>query len=86
MHVRIKMEKEIINCEEKITSLERDSEGLMFAGRNGSADCLSLEKMKRRESRIKDSMDYRECIPCDKCSGGVEVRGFYKSGKEKIIK
>lgn len=79
------MEEEPIVCEEKIPSIEIEPEGMMYAGRNGGVDSVSLLKTRNREKRIKETYDYRECIPCEKCNGFIEIRGFNQRGKEKVL-
>ena len=85
MYTTNDMEQETIECEERIPQLEESEGGVMFAGRTGQVDCISLEKMQKRTERVKSANDYRECIPCEKCGGSIEIRGFFKNGQEKRI-
>ena len=85
MHIAHAMGNETILCEERINPLEEDESGMMFAGRVGETDYQSLMLRRERTRRLQESNDYRACIPCDRCGSGVEIRGFTKAGKEKLI-
>jgi len=79
------MEEETIECEIERGLPVEEGEELMFAGRTGEADYKSLAARRKRTDGMLKRLDYRECIPCDRCMHCIELRGFKKSGTEIVI-
>lgn len=62
-----------------------DGEGILCPGIYGGTDMKAMADRQRRLNSYKKRMEYRECVPCDRCCTCIEMRGFYPNGKERII-
>lgn len=65
--------------------LREEGAGVMAGGIKGGGDEASLADRMRRVQQQRRTMDYRECVPCDRCGNCQEIRRFTKSGEERVL-
>ena len=61
-----------------------EGQGYAYGGIHGDRTSEAYATRRAKVSSYKSRIDLRECIPCDRCSYCLEIRGFHKSGKECI--
>jgi hypothetical protein len=62
--------------------LPYEGSGLLAAGLTGSTSASALMERQSKVAEYKDRMDFREVVPCDKCSCCMELRGFTVEGRD----
>jgi hypothetical protein len=65
--------------------LPYEGSGLLAAGLNGSTSASALMERQSKVAEYKDRMDFREVVPCDKCSCCMELRGFTVEGRDVCL-
>ena len=58
--------------------------GYCYAGIYGGTDMAAMADRQTRVERYSERENYRECVPCDRCTYAIELRKFMKSGEEKL--
>lgn len=61
-----------------------EGEGLLYAGIHGETDPDSLTDRQNRVDGYKKRLEYRPCVSCDRCMLCIELRGFTRSGEERV--
>ena len=63
----------------------RIGDGIIAAGARGEGEGIFISDRARKKQYYQGRVDYRECIPCDRCGNCFELRGFTKAGKEGVV-
>ena len=81
------MENEVSEIVEVKPSIpERiDGDGVCAAGIHGGIDAAAMMDRAKRTRNFRGRIDFRECIPCDRCGNCLEMRRFDKKGKDVIL-
>ena len=58
---------------------------LCYAGIYGGTDAAAMMDRQKRVEGYKERVQYRECIPCERCSHCLELRNFSKGGEERLV-
>lgn len=66
------------------TIREPEGDGMMFAGIYGDTTMEAMADRRRRKEGYRERVNFRECIPCDRCGHCLEIRGFFRNGKEYV--
>lgn len=59
-----------------------EGSGLIAAGIDGSTSAAALLDRQSRVAEFQERLDYREVVPCEKCSNCIELRGFTPNGTD----
>lgn len=58
---------------------------LCYAGIYGGTDAAAMMDRQKRVEGYKGRVNYRVCIPCERCTRCIELRNFSKGGEERLI-
>ena len=73
---------EIVEVPETVR--ESEGEGYAFAGIYGDTSVDAMTDRQKRKEGYRERVKFRECVSCDRCGHCLEIRGFYRNGKEYI--
>ena len=58
---------------------------LCYAGIYGQTDATAMMDRQKRVDGYKERVQYRRCIPCERCTQCLELRNFNSGGEERLV-
>lgn len=66
------------------TIREAEGAGCVYGGIYGERTMGALADRQKRTDNYRERVNFRECLNCDRCTHCLEIRGFYRNGKEYV--
>lgn len=62
-----------------------EGEGVCAGGIRGGIESGVMVDRAKRVKSFRGRLDFRECIPCDRCGNCLEIRRFTKKGEDRVL-